>query len=244
MECDGQAPGFFGKLPSHGDFVGRRLPPEVRQRLDEWLQRALMHSKAELGPAWLATWGSSPLWRFVIGAGVCGEQAWAGVMMPSADRVGRCFPLLLGAGIDGTPSLRDCLTRHEHWFAELEALALSALDRPFSLEAFDAALVALHGSPAACMPPGLERDVEAMSFKASVVALPVAGLPVLVCSSLSGKSAWWTDGSASVARSLAVCRGLPEPFAFPALVDGHWGPRGWALHAGPGNIERRPADAN
>ena len=244
MECYGQAPGFFGKLPSHGDFVSRRLPPQVRQCLDDWLQRALMHSKAELGPAWLATWGSSPLWRFVIGAGVCGEQAWAGVMMPSADRVGRCFPLLLGAGIDGTPSLNDCLTRHERWFAGLEALALSALDQHFSLDAFDAALAALHGPPAACIHSGLERHLGPGSCKGSVIALPLDVLLAPECPSLSGKSAWWTDGSVSVARSLAVCRGLPEPFTFAAFLDGCWEQRGWAVQARLGSIARRPDDAN
>jgi type VI secretion system protein ImpM len=31
---------------------------------------------------------------------VCGPQAWAGVMMPSHDRLGRIFPLLLAA-VDG-----------------------------------------------------------------------------------------------------------------------------------------------
>jgi hypothetical protein len=37
-----------------------------------------------------------------------------------------------------------------------------------------------------------------------------------------GKAAWWTDGSQQVAPCLAVCRGLPAPTGFAALLDGRW----------------------
>jgi type VI secretion system protein ImpM len=226
MDCYGQAPGFFGKLPSHGDFVGRRLPPQVRQCLDDWLQRVLVHSKAELGPAWLATWGSSPLWRFVIGAGVCGEQAWAGVMMPSADRVGRCFPLLLGAGIDGTPSLRDCLTLHDGWFARIEELALSALEEACSLDGLDAALLAAgSGLPRAA---ALGRTPWRRAAAPAVAALDGMPLPALADEALDGGSAWWTGGAPGLSPCLAVCAGLPAPAAFAAMLDGDWHARGWS----------------
>ena len=71
-----QAPGFFGKLPSHGDFLARRLPPGLRLCLDDWLQGALLQSRIELGHAWLPTWLSSPMWRFVIAPGIAGDGAW------------------------------------------------------------------------------------------------------------------------------------------------------------------------
>ena len=214
-------PGFYGKLPSHGDFVGRRLPPSVRHCFDAWLQGALVCSKAALGPAWLPTWGSSPLWRFVVGAGVCGEQAWAGVMMPSADRVGRPFPLLLAAAIDGTPALGDCLTLHDGWFARLEALALGALEADFSLEGFDAAL-RVSGATAGCIAPAGAETPRAAS--ATVVPLADAALADAGC---AGGSAWWTHGSPAVAPCLVLCEGLPAPASFVALLDGRWRERGW-----------------
>jgi type VI secretion system protein ImpM len=147
-------PGFFGKLRSHGDFVTRRLPPAFVQPFDAWLQAGLVHSRADLGARWLPLYLNSPLWRFVLAPGVCGPQAWAGVMMPSVDRVGRCFPLTLAAGIDGAPSLPDCRRLHAGWFGHLEALALSALDAGFDVDRFDAALQALGGAPPAH--PGID----------------------------------------------------------------------------------------
>jgi type VI secretion system protein ImpM len=139
-------PGFFGKLRSHGDFVTRRLPPAFVQPFDAWLQAGLVHSRADLGDRWLPLYLNSPLWRFALAPGVCGPQAWAGVMMPSVDRVGRCFPLTLAAGIDGAQSLPDFQHLHAGWFARLEALALSSLDAGFDLDRFDAALQALEGA--------------------------------------------------------------------------------------------------
>ena len=219
-----QAPGFFGKLPSHGDFVTRRLPPAVRLCFDNWLQSALVQSRLALGEAWLPAWLGSPLWRFAIAAGVCGDQGWTGVMMPSHDRVGRCFPLLVMAGGEGTLALRECLTTHERWFIELENLALSTLEEGFSLDAFDASLMARDGAPlvrAGTVPMG---DMH----KAAVEAWRAGEVPTLAHEVLGEEcSAWWTEGSQQVAPCLAVCRGLPAPAGFAALLDGRWTGRGW-----------------
>lgn len=223
-----QAPGFFGKLPSHGDFLARRLPPAVRLCLDDWLQGALLQSRIDLGRAWMPTWLGSPLWRFVMGPGVCNDQAWTGVMMPSHDRVGRCFPLLVAAAVDGTPQLRDCMTVHDGWFARLEDLALSALETGFLLEVFDAALMAQGGAPAGFR-AGTDRAAPAAAMGERLVEAFGAGeLPALAREALTaGQSAWWTDGSQQVAPCLARCRGLPPPMAFAALLDGCWAQRGW-----------------
>jgi type VI secretion system protein ImpM len=221
----GQAPGFFGKVRSHGDFVGRRLPAEVRDCFDRWLQAALVRSKQDLGDAWLPVWLSSPLWRFVVPAGVGGEQAWAGVMMPSHDRVGRCFPLLLMAGIDGTPSLRSCLTVHDGWFGQLEELALSTLDDAFAIDALDAALLILEGAPPGVYPSGDRAPSLSGALELAVLA---CGLPAVAEDAGSDAGGgWWTTGSKLVAPCMLACGGLPGPDAFTSLLDGRWKERGW-----------------
>ncbi|CAH0296100.1 hypothetical protein SRABI118_04230 [Massilia sp. Bi118] len=218
---------FFGKLPSHGDFVGRRLPPEVKDCFDRWLQAGLVRSREDLGDGWLPVWLSSPIWRFVVAEGVCGEQAWAGVMMPSHDRVGRCFPLLLMAGIAGTPSLRDCLTVHQGWFERLEELALSSLDEAFTLTALDLGLVGMDDGPRGTAPdaPGQAETGELPA----VAVLEDGRLPLLAEAPMPGASAWWTDGSAQVQACLAVCRGMPAAAEFAALLDGEWAMRNCRL---------------
>lgn len=219
----GAAPGFFGKLRSHGDFVGRRLPPAMREPFDAWLQAALLHSQRDLGAAWLPVWLSSPLWRFVLAPGVCGAQAWSGVMMPSVDRVGRCFPLVLAAPAAGAPALAACMTQYDAWFVQLEDIALSSLEAGFSLDAFDAGLLALAGAPPATAAAAHMPPVHA----AQVVGLVDGPLPALACAPLDGASAWWGMGSAQVGPSLACCPGLPAPASFAAMLDGAWRARGW-----------------
>lgn len=221
------ATGLFGKLRHHGDFVSRRLPPAMLQPFDAWLQAGLVRSRAELGAAWLPTYLNSPLWRFALAPGVCGPQAWAGLMMPSVDRVGRWFPLTLAIGLAGAPSLRACLTVHADWFAQLEVLALASLDDGFALDVLDAALLGLEGAPAAATvaaPP-----LPARSF---VTALGCGSLPWLAHAGLDGHSAWWTHGAELVTPCLAVCPGLPSASGFAALLDGRWREHGWQVRQG------------
>jgi type VI secretion system protein ImpM len=83
---DGGAPyaGFFGKLPSAGDFLSRGLSPAFRRAWDGWVTR-------HLGPRVCAIWPDGGL-RFRLRSG--GRVA-GGVIVPSADAAGRRFPLTL-----------------------------------------------------------------------------------------------------------------------------------------------------
>lgn len=208
--------GFFGKVTSHGDFVARRLAPSFQRPWDEWLQSGLQESRQALGANWLAAYMSSPIWRFALAPGMCGDQGWAGLMMPSVDRVGRHFPLTLAAAV--APPLA-CLMHHEAWFNQLEALALSSLREDFSLDGFDFELCGLDvpDTPDGPAPAGtvIAFDGEQPDFRALANASP------------HGHSLWWTDGSPRVAPCLLVCAGLPAPAAFTALLDGDWQAHGW-----------------
>src|SRR5499433_1597163 len=87
--------GIYGKLPSHGDFLQRRVPPEFLTPWDEWLQAGITAGRAALADQWTDTYLTSPVWRFALSASACGRAPVAGLMAPSVDRVGRFFPLAL-----------------------------------------------------------------------------------------------------------------------------------------------------
>jgi type VI secretion system protein ImpM len=237
QDSAGDAPdaraGFFGKVTSHGDFVGRRLAPSFQQPWDDWLQSGLQQSRQALGERWLPTWLNSPIWRFALAPGVCGEHGCAGVVMPSVDRVGRHFPLTVAAGWGGQVPLLDCVTRYDGWFSRIEELALSSLRDDFSLDAFDAALCALSGQPGvtAVDVPASAGTVIALDALQPLFAQLEKPSPRLLqaaaSAALHGHSLWWTDGAPDVAPCLLVCRGLPAPKAFTALLDGDWLGHGW-----------------
>ena len=182
--------GYFGKVLTHGDFVARRLSPGFVLGWDAWLQAGLRHSREQLGPRWLDAYLSSPIWHFAIAAGLCGDEAVAGVMIPSVDRVGRYFPLTLaGVMTDGGEMLPELFERGAAWFDALERLALGSLVDGFSLEHMDAALVAL-------APDRAPRCAGA----------------------LEGRAVFWTEGSPLVASSLMVCGTLPSPEAYCGML--------------------------
>lgn len=90
-----QAVGWWGKLPSRGDFVGRGLPRPWLRLWDEWLQRALADASRQVAPALLRErlLAMSP-WQCLVLPPAAGQPIWSGVVIATADRVGRAFPLL------------------------------------------------------------------------------------------------------------------------------------------------------
>ena len=87
--------GFFGKLPSHGDFLRRRTSDAFVGVWDSWLQACITTSRQALGERWLDVYLTSPAWRFVCAPGACGPAPILGTMVPSVYRVGRSFPFPL-----------------------------------------------------------------------------------------------------------------------------------------------------
>ena len=234
-ERDSGAPGFYGKLPSLGDFVSRRLPAELVQPWDLWLRECLVESRAQLGDAWLETYLTSPLWRFVLTPGVAGRSAWAGVLMPSVDRVGRYFPLTLACGLEpGVDPLR--LLAAPDWFERAEAVMLAGLDEVRSVEDFDAMTLEL-GVPIDRLPGlGSAADTGQISSNAWRIAAASPSELGNVCSTLLGRaldqvfcaySLWWSSGSEQVTPSFLACQGLPPMEGFSALLAGDWSKRGW-----------------
>ncbi|MEE3627476.1 type VI secretion system-associated protein TagF [Nitrospirillum sp. BR 11752] len=157
-------PGFFGKIPARGDFVSRRLDPTVVRPLDEWLQASLSTSQRQMGEAWLPSYLDTPVWRFVLGPGVCGDVAMAGVLMPSVDRVGRYFPLVLATPLPGCVAPIRLIESGRAWFDKLEDLALSSLDDDFDFDRFDRAARVLGAPP---MTPRAARPKAAPSASVS-----------------------------------------------------------------------------
>jgi len=227
-----EAPGFYGKLPARGDFIGRRLARSFTEAWDAWLQQAILASRAALGASWLDLYLVSPLWRFALAAGACGPDPVAGVMMPSVDAVGRYFPLMLGRQLAAGSDPAAFLPSAGAWYAALEERALAALVDGFDLSALDRPLplpaAADRGAAAAGeAPPGPGLQVPLGDDQA--IADICRG------ESRAGKagSIWWTAGSERVAPCLLFCPGLPMPVAFASLLDGDWRGRAWRCAAPP-----------
>lgn len=225
--------GFFGKLPSRGDFIGRQLPKSFVAPWDAWLQAAIAHSRTRMGEdAWRECYCTSPIWRFALGAGLCGADPYAGIMMPSMDRVGRYYPLVIAASLAPEGPLLALPMASEAWFQQAEQVALAALERDeLDLDAFSRQVGALGAPLALDTPPAKTTSGNAWycplpkSFDLTDAA-PVLAHHLLRCA-FPQPSLWWTEGSERIARCLLICAGLPPAAGFTALLSGEWQQYGW-----------------
>ncbi|UCI17342.1 type VI secretion system-associated protein TagF [Mesorhizobium sp. B2-1-8] len=125
-------PGFYGKMPATGDFVTRRLPADFVRSWDRWLAQ---HIVPLLG---VEAWRTGTPLRFLAGADSFGASA--GIVLKSADRVGRQFPLSVAARLHEAPLKLAYL---DAWFDGIETAALAAQRGELTPDELDAALMAL-----------------------------------------------------------------------------------------------------
>lgn len=139
-------PGWYGKLPSLGDFAARRLSDAFVAPWDAWLAQRVAETQLALGADWLALYLTCPVWRFFAMPGAIAPaltQCWAGVVMASVDRVGRHFPLTIAASLPCPPARGGEIVALWDWLSAIEGVALAALDFDHSIERLDAQLAAL-----------------------------------------------------------------------------------------------------
>ena len=61
-ELGAAIPGWYGKLPSLGDFASRRLPVEFVKAWDSCLQEVIPASREALAERWLDAYLTMPIW--------------------------------------------------------------------------------------------------------------------------------------------------------------------------------------
>lgn len=233
-------PGYFGKVPSHGDFISRRLGEDVIEPLDRWLREGLATSREQLGQAWLDYYLNGPIWRFALSADLLGPQPLAGVLMPSVDKVGRYFPLCIALALPAAAAPFQIAAGAGDWFRKAEDLALGSLEEPFDLEAFDQAVEGL-GTPALevgtasglqqSFPVGTRACVQALADETSGEIQNLLA-DRLAATSLGRFGYWCTEGSINVPAMARVMSGLPAATDFSLL-----------LTPGQGIAEDSPANA-
>jgi type VI secretion system protein ImpM len=227
-------PGLYGKLPARGDFVSRRLSAQFIGAWDAWLQSAVSESRRSLGAQWLDLFLSAPVWRFVVPAGMFSKAGWAGVLLPSVDRVGRYFPLTLAAplleeSLDTACTLMKALP----WLERLEGAALEALGRDLDLERFERRLgeLALPADALVALPSD-DDTVPLGPAPEAFEVWPCAPNELLKSPALARRASsalWMSNGGDTAAPAIAACAGAIPGERFCALLDGRWREHGWTL---------------
>lgn len=233
MDAGASVPGWYGKLPTLGDFASRRLEASFIEPWDHWLGSGLAAQREQLGEAWLDAYLASPVWRFVLMPGVFEHEsaALAGVLMPSVDKVGRYFPLTAVCRLGELPHSAQQLEGLLGWLQRLEDLAVDALHEDWDIETLERTLAALPPPLLAPEPSHEARllaeviaggggfvDIRALRRRADLAMLlwdalaeAPSALPVA-----RGLSFWLADNPG--APQLLVCRGLPDSTQFIRML--------------------------
>ncbi|MCE2914442.1 MAG: type VI secretion system-associated protein TagF [Rubrivivax sp.] len=222
--------GWHGKLPTLGDFASRRLDEAFIEAWDSWLAQGLLRLRTDGPGVWLEGYLASPSWRFllmpgVLGAGPVVGQAWAGVLMPSVDRVGRYFPLTLVKPMAAGPASAQQMELLWHWLARLDDLAHDALFDDWTLDRLEDELARLGGPewgplPDATlrMPVGPGDWSEQADGRDAAASIGVQAQRAWAASAQG--LAWWHARPDEGAPRLIVSRGLPRPEVLATLFGG------------------------
>jgi type VI secretion system protein ImpM len=220
--------GLFGKLSAKRDFIALATPRNFLEAWEPWVQASLSASRHQLGDQWQQTFLTTPVWRFWLGAAICGTTV-AGAIMPSLDGVGRYYPLTLHAVADGAPIVPPDVDPQDEWFGTAENFLLSTLDQSAVFEDLSSALDRLAvprtrspGADDAKVVP-LGKGMAGMitagdGFGASLSSLRTASPDVYAAASF-----WWTTGGGDFPPLALSCRGLPDPYRYSTLLNGNLG---------------------
>jgi type VI secretion system protein ImpM len=218
--------GLFGKLPAKRDFVALSTPREFLKVWETWVQAGISGSRVSLADHWQQAFLRAPIWRFWLGADVCGVTV-AGAFMPSVDGVGRYFPLTVFARLEHIPPPE--LDPQETWFAAAEELLLSALGTDITFEGLSEALGRL--------PHPLEGLVKAPPEQMTrlpdgSIALPTTpgDLPAALAEirvedyarAYAGSTYWWTLGGEEFAPLVLSGKHMPSPYVFTGMLTGRF----------------------
>jgi type VI secretion system ImpM family protein len=142
---------LFGKIPAHGDFVSRGLPPAMHEQLDLWLSAELARARSRFGDFDHRYQSAAP-WHFVDRDPT---GSWSGgALCPSVDAVGRRFPIMVAAPA-ATPAEADAVAR-----AALE-LVFAALGEAWDASRLHAALSDITATPVETAPAQAVWAIEA-----------------------------------------------------------------------------------
>lgn len=184
------SPGWFGKIPSLGDFATRRLPATFIEPWHQWLSAELSEARLMLGDSWPAIYEAAPISCFSLGPGTVDDCAWHGIVVPSHDRVGRRFPLTIA--LARRPHESASLSRP--WWTALVASGRRALEQVCGADGVEAALEVF-----AAAPEVPNREPEPTTLEA-------------------GTSTWWAWSEDSSDAVSCLIHGLPRAACFRKLL--------------------------
>lgn len=216
--------GFYGKLPTYGDFIQKRLPQEFINSWHEWLQDGMRAVRENEPENWLTYYLNCPAWCFVLSAGICGSQPVAGVTIPSVDRVGRYFNFTMASILPEETEPACFVSSQCQWLMDIKELALEILDEEMDQQGIEESIASQ--SLELSYSPGPRASFENGADQLRVVypedTLITEQLPGLLHNMVlrdQGRyGLWWHKGSSQVSAQTIACTNMPSATTYLGLM--------------------------
>lgn len=216
--------GYFGKLPTLGDFIHQVLPQDFANGFHEWLQLSMAEARESLRDDFLTYYLNCPSWKFIMAPGVCGAQAVAGLTIPSVDRVGRYFNFTMATVLPAETNPIAYVMANRTGFKALEQLALDILEADYSKEQVELEVreTALKFQASQSVKSRVEPEADLLLVSHDR-PLPFADqastlLGHLAAEKLGDFSAWWYGQEGQTTSNMVICRGMPSSSAYLRLL--------------------------
>jgi type VI secretion system protein ImpM len=216
--------GFYGKLPTYGDFIQKRLPQDFINPWHEWLQANMLAVREKEPENWLTYYLNCPAWCFVLSGGICGSQPIAGVTIPSVDRVGRYFNFTIASILPEETEPASFASSQCPWLMNIKDLALEILDEDMDQQSIEKSITSQ--SLELSYKPGPRATFENGHDQLRVVypedTLIDQQLPGLLHNMIlrdqNRYGLWWHKGSSQVSAQTIACENMPSTSTYLGLM--------------------------
>lgn len=218
---------LYGKTPTRRDFIAVATPKAFLSVWEPWVHASISASRQSLGEDWRESFLTMPIWRFWLGADICGA-AVLGAIMPSMDGVGRYFPLTFAAMAQSEEEFAPPeIDPRGSWFEAVENYLLATLESDDHAALLRDLAIVPRPSADSLPRNGDARDVAEGALRARAAGLEFADAFARARVAAPARAAaastfWWTLGGEGYEACALSCLRLPSPHLFSSMLTGHF----------------------
>ena len=138
--------GGCGKMPMHADFIKHNVKVREAVALDDWIQGGVTLLNRRYEEKWKRVFDLSPNFRFGF-IGDDNDKTISGVIAPSRNKIGRCYPFVLFRATDNV-----IFKQHQSLLPMMLSDSYTTMDQLFKVpwqdKALDTFLQAIDSTPA------------------------------------------------------------------------------------------------
>lgn len=237
MGNDFLSSGYYGSISSEPKPIKHNVNRNFVNVWSDWTELLVAFLDLERNHRVISHYLGGPSYRYALSQGVCGEQAYIGVMVPNVDNDGNPSPFTVCATLP-----KDCNPVVEHqrlnaWYVAAEKTIQTTKASDFQCEDLPTAIQELNqicgsmstpvsslqdssGSGQIAIRRPLDSDTPTLNSYQDI-------LHVVLSEICFGYSIWYTAGNNSVDASMLLTQGLPPIDSVVAMFDGQWSKHGW-----------------